>query len=411
MLSIREALDLMLPSFVPVGREVVPLTAALGRVLAQDLVARHDLPELDNSAMDGYALRADDARRVDVELPVQGESRAGGGAPPALAPGHVMRIFTGAPVPAGADTVVMQENTQALRDPARVVIHALPKRGAHVRQRGSDLRAGDLVLTRGAGLGPGEIGLLAAQDHGSVEVFRRPRVALLTTGDELRELDQPARPGSIVNSNAHALAAAIVSAGGEAHVLATARDELLEITARIREGLGFDLLLCVGGVSVGDYDLVERALIAAGVTPTFHKVAIKPGKPLLFGTFGAVPVLGLPGNPVSALVTFEVFVRPGILRMLGHAAPFPWPIRVELADAYEHSPGRTELARASLSVRGERFVAQLHSRQGSGSLPSLVGVDALVILPADRTSFPAGTGLWALRPSDPPRSTEPPFHD
>jgi molybdopterin molybdotransferase len=295
-----------------------------------------------------------------------------------------------------------------------VVVRELPKaRGAFVRARGSDLKTGAVALAAGTSLGPGEIGLLAGLDVVEVDVFRRPRVAVLATGDELRELGEPARPGSIVNSNAHLLAALIRAAGAEPHVLPIARDAPENIAARVREGLQHDVLLTIGGVSVGDYDFVERALRSEGVELAFHKVAIKPGKPILFGTHGArgVPVVGLPGNPVSVMVTFEVFVRPGLLRMAGHAAPYPWPIGVELAEAYEHGHARTELARARLERRGERMIAHLHARQGSGSLPSMTGADVLVILPRNSGRFAAGARVWAIRLGDAPRSSEPPFDD
>lgn len=412
MLSIREALELMMPSFGPLGEERVPLIAALGRVLAHDVAARRDLPPFDNSAMDGYALRAADLTGPGSALPVSQESRAGGGAPAALEPGHAMRIFTGAPMPAGADTVVMQEDTE-LQDgaPPRVIVRELPKTGANVRKRGTDLAAGAVALTRGRSLGPGEIGLLAGLDEVHVDVFRRPRVALLSTGDELREVGEAERPASIVNSNAYALAAAITRAGAEAVVLPVARDRIEDITARVQAGLAADLLLSVGGVSVGDYDLVPRVLREAGVSLGFHKVAIKPGKPLLFGTFGKVPVVGLPGNPVSALVTFEVFVRPGIARMLGHATPFPCPIVAELDAPYEHGPSRTELARVSLSYRRDRVVAHLHARQGSGSLVSMASSDALAILPRGTARFEAGDRVSVLRPGDAPSCAVAPFDD
>lgn len=412
MLSIREALDLMLPSFGPVGEERVPLPAALGRVLARDLVARYDLPPFDNSAMDGYALRASDLAVAGCTLPLCDESRAGGGEPSALPEGHAMRIFTGAPMPAGADTVVMQEDTaRPDGEPGRMVLNALPKPRANVRKRGSDLAAGAVALTRGRLLGPGEIGLLAGLDEALVDVFRRPRVAVLSTGDELREVGEPERPASIVNSNAYALAAAITQAGAEAVVLPVARDRMEEIAARVAAGLGADLLLSVGGVSVGDYDLVPRVLREAGVSLGFHKVAIKPGKPLLFGTCGKVPVVGLPGNPVSALVTFEVFVRPGIARMLGHARPFRCPLIAELDAPYEHGPGRTELSRAQLTYHRDRVVAQLHTRQGSGSLMSMASSDALVILPGSIARFESGARVSVLRLSDPPGSAASPFDD
>jgi molybdopterin molybdotransferase len=406
--SIHEAVEEMLASFAPLPAQPVPLAQALGRVLARDVVAAFDLPEFDNSAMDGYALRAADVSVVGCALPLHGQSRAGGPAAQALPAGHAMRIFTGAPLPAGSDSVVMQEDTAAAPD-GSVVIRALPRPGAHVRRQGSDLRRGTLALRAGTVLGPGELGLLASQDLAAVDVHPAPRVAILCTGDELREIGEPARPGSLINSNAYALAAAVQQSGGDPWVLPCARDEMSDVVARVRQGLLADVLLTVGGVSVGEYDLVGRALRDAGAQLAFHKVAIKPGKPLLFATAGRVPIVGLPGNPVSALVTFEVFVRPGLRRMQGHVALFPQAVRAQLDRAYAHKPGRTELARARLVQEGERLVAQLHALQGSGSLPSMAGVDALVILPSEQQQFDAGCDVWVLRLGDGPHTSTSPW--
>jgi molybdopterin molybdotransferase len=294
-----------------------------------------------------------------------------------------------APLPSGADAVVIQEHTRRERE--RVIIERLPLAGENVRRRGSDLARGAVALRRGQAIGPGEIGLLAAQGVSAVAVFRRPRVAIVTTGDELRDLGEPPRPGSIINSNAYALAAQVEQAGAVPWLLPNARDDLAELVARFEDGLRADVLLSVGGVSVGEYDLVGEALERAGVQRRLWKVAIKPGKPLLFGTAGRVPVIGLPGNPVSAMVTFEVFVRPGLRRMQGHAAPYPAVHKVELAHDHRHATGRTELARASLRPGDEHPRAVLHSLQGSGSLPSMCGVDALVVIDAAVESFPRGT--------------------
>jgi molybdopterin molybdotransferase len=405
MLSIREALDLMLPEFQPLGSESLPLLAAHTRVLSKDICAQFDLPEFDNSAMDGYALRHADVSAGSV-LPIQMEVRAGGAFPAALLPGHIARIFTGAPLPAYADTVVIQENVQ--RSGETVMFRELPKAFAHVRKRGTDVSLGAVLMRAGDGLGPGEIGLLAAQGRAHVEVYRRPRVAILPTGDELREIDAERVPGSIVNSNAYALAAAVQEAGCEPLILPIARDRPEDIARRIEQGLRADVLLSIGGVSVGDYDLVSRALREAGVQIGFHKVAIKPGKPLLFGKRGSQPVVGLPGNPVSALVTFAVFVRPCLQQMLGHRAAFQEPLDVSLSEAYEHAAGRTELVRARLFRKGSDWHVKLHERQGSAALSSMVGQDALVILPADTTHFAVGERLCALRIAA-PRAVEPPF--
>ena len=398
MKSIPAALDAILAAFAPLGSERVGLHDAQGRVLSESLCARFDMPSFNNSAMDGYAVRSEEVAGASAEspvwLPLAGESKAGDAPPAELTPGHVLRIFTGAPMPPGADAVVMQEDTQ--REGERVGIQLAPTPARHVRRRGGDLAAGQEILTAGTRLGPGELGLLASQQHAQVSVARRPRVALLSTGDELRDVSDPLAPGQIVNSNAYALAAQVREAGGEPWILPIVPDRLEETVSAVRAALRADLLVSIGGVSVGEYDFVRDAFAEAGVEQQFWKIAIKPGKPLSFGVREGVPVIGLPGNPVSAMVTFEVFVRPAIRRMLGDPRPFRASGRVRLAEAHTHRPGRTELARATLERGPEGFLAHLHSRQGSGSLPSMVGVEALVVLPTDQGEFEAGEVLTAL---------------
>lgn len=397
MKSIGEAMREIAEGFAPLGAIRRPLLDAAGCVLAENVLAGVDMPAFDNSAMDGYAARWAELQPGGC-LPLHGESRAGGAASGALPPGHVMRIFTGAPLPEGADTVVIQENTR--RTPDGVCIERVPERGANVRARASDLAAGSLALSSGQPIGPGEIALLAAQGRASALVHRPPRVAILSTGDELRDIGEPAAHGSVVNSNAYALAAQVRELGAEAWMLPSAGDDPVQIAERLSEGLRADAVLTSGGVSAGDYDLVQEAFARAGVALRFWKVAIKPGKPILFGSAGRVPVVGLPGNPVSAFVTFELFVKPALRRMAGQRAPYPVLIDVVLEHAHTHATGRTELARAALRSGPDRqLYARLHPRQGSGSLPSLLAVDALVVLPAQTEHFACGERVqaWPVR--------------
>ncbi len=398
MRSIEEASHEILEAFAPVGEERVALLDAVGRHLSRSVLARADSPSFDNSAMDGYALRAADVAAASEEspvaLPVEGESRAGGEPPSPLRAGTAMRIFTGAMMPEQADAVVLQEDTS--REGAVVHVRVAPKPHANVRRRGSDLSQGELALSAGALLGAGEIALLASQDVASVHVFRRPRVAIVSTGDELRDIGEPARPGSIVNSNAYALCAQVLEAGAEPWVLPSVPDLRDEARAAFTTALRADVVVISGGVSVGDYDVVRDALADAGIELAFWKVKMKPGKPVSFARHGRVPVLGLPGNPVSAWVTFELFVRPGLRKMLGDPSPERRRVRVTLAEAHRHATGRTEFARARLSYADGSAVAHLASRQGSGSLPALAGVDALVVLPEDQEHFAAGATLDAL---------------
>ncbi len=397
MLSIPEALEKMLAAFAPLPNERVAIDDALGRCLAAPIASRVALPGFDNSAMDGYAVCASDlaaaTRDAPVRLEVTIESRAGSSPDLRLDRGAA-RIFTGAPVPNGADAIVMQEDVTREGD---VAIFTQPApRSAHVRARGSDLAIGDVAVEAHTPLGPGELAMLAAQRVAAVYVPRRPIVAILSTGDELRGISDAPAPGTLVDSNSYALAAQVREAGGIARVLPPARDDEREIEARLREALQADVVVTSGGVSVGDHDLAHVAFARCGVEVGFWKVKMKPGKPILFGRTGAVPVIGLPGNPVSAFVTFEVFVRPGLRRMLGDAAPYRRRHRVRLATPHQRKPGRTELVRARIDVDGGELVAAFHPLQGSGSLPSCVGLEALVVLPEDRGTFHAGDALDAL---------------
>jgi molybdopterin molybdotransferase len=405
MISIAEALARMMPRFSPLDAERVPLDRALGRFLAGALEAREDVPGFDNSAMDGYAVSAADlasaSRERPVVLPMASESRAGGPLPSPLAHGTVARIFTGAPMPEGADAVVMQEDVE--RRGEAIAFFAAASAGKHVRRRAEVLARGGALLDAGAPIGAGEIGVLASQGFALVPVQRRPRVALLSTGDEQREIGEPPRAGSLVDSNAHALAAAVREAGGVPIVLTRAPDDRGLLLDAVKAGLAAaDVLVTCGGVSVGEYDLLHETFRDAGVEEVFWKVRIKPGKPLRFGSFdrgarGAVPVIGLPGNPVSALLTFEVFVRPGLRRMLGDPRPFRDVVDVELAGPLAGPGARTELVRARLERRDGAMPLAFPKRdQGSGNLTSLVGLDALVIVPEASAGTAPGVPATAL---------------
>jgi molybdopterin molybdotransferase len=409
--TIQQALDLMMPAFQPLGVERLALAQALGRFLAFDAPAREDSPPFDNSAMDGYAVRSSDLAQASAVTPValalQGESRAGGPEPAPLPPGATMRIFTGARLPPGADAVVMQEDVVA--DGAVVRFRVAPPTGEHVRPRASDVAQGAVLLPARSQLGPGELGLLAAQGVSTVAVHRRPRVALLGTGDELRELHDAPRPGSIINSNAYALAAQVQQAGGEPVVLPNVGDELEATVRALEAALDCDLVLTCGGVSVGAYDLVKRAFAGVGVEADFWKVNLKPGKPLTFGRRGRTPVVGLPGNPVSAMVTFEVLVRPGLRALLGDPRPYRPRHLATLAVEHRHERGRVELARATVALREGRLLATPLRWQGSGSLPSMVGVAALLVLDEAREHFEAGAVVPALLLRDETGSDASPF--
>ena len=398
MRSIAEALASMLPAFSPLGEEEVHLTESSGRYVSRDVSAPFDSPPFDNSAMDGYAVRAADVSSVSpdapVRLPVGGESRAGGPLPEPLRPGTACRIYTGAPMPAGADAVIMQEDTDT--EGEEVTIRESSHEGKHVRAQGTDVSSGALLLQTGDRLWPGEIGLLASQNIDRVHVFRRPQVALLSTGDELRELGDDLEPGAIINSNVYVLTEMLRALGVNPVPLPAAPDTLPEVEAALRKALEADVVITMGGVSVGAYDFVHEAFKNVGIEPGFWKVRIKPGKPLAFAQYEGKPVVGLPGNPISAMVTFEVLVAPCLRKMLGDPQPHPQPVVARLRNAYRRRPGRVEIARAVATREGDEIIVALHDRQGSGSLPSFVGVNALVILPSDRAELAAGDRVEAI---------------
>lgn len=398
MQSIAEAQAAMLPAFSPLGEEEVPLTRSFGRYLAQDIIAALDSPPFDNSAMDGYAVRSAEVADADstspVRLEVRGESRAGGPLPSALERGAACRIFTGAPMPAGADAVVIQEDTERTGEEV-AILEASPV-GKHIRARGSDVRAGATLLRAGDRIWHGELGLLASQNIARVPVYKQPRVALLSTGDELRELGAELEPGTIVNSNLYVLTEMLRELGVVPVPLPAAPDSLPEIESALRKALEADVVITMGGVSVGEYDFVHEAFANVGIEPSFWKVRIKPGKPLAFAQYGGKPVIGVPGNPISAMVIFEVLVAPCLRAMLGDPRPHPQPVSARLREGYRRRPGRIEIARAVATREGDELVVALTSQQGSGSLPSFVGVNALVILPADRAELHAGDRVEAI---------------
>ncbi len=396
MLDFDVALERVLAGARPLGTERIAIGQGLGRVLAAPLAASAPIPAFDYSAMDGYAISTRDfAGDGPWTLPVRGESQTGHPAP-ALEPGSACRIFTGAPLPAGADAVVMQENVDREADTAR--FGERPAAFQHVRRAGEDLRAGAEALPAGTRLGPGQLALAAALDLGELLVARRPHVGILCTGDELRAPGSAPRPGSIPESNGIALAAMVQSAGGVPHLAPLTRDDR-EATLRALEHAitGNNVLLTVGGVSVGEHDLVRPALEAAGAELDFWKVAIKPGKPLVHGSVGKTRVLGLPGNPVSAQVTFALFGVPLLRALQGDGQPLPRANRAELTRAVRQKPGRKSYQRARLD--GDRVTPL--DNQASGAPTSMAWANALVIVPADSTGFDAGAmvdvlPLWAL---------------
>jgi molybdopterin molybdotransferase len=399
MLTIHEAQCRILERTAPLAVERVPLLAAHGRVLAEDVVATRALPPFDNSAMDGYAVRgADLAAGPGVALEIVGESRAGTAELPRVGAGQAVRIFTGAPMPPGADTVVIQEVVG--REGNRIVIERPPRIAANVRYAGEDVATGAVVLRSGAIVDAAAIGLTAALSRAWLAVVVEPRVAILATGDELREPDEPLGPGEIVSSNSYAVAAQVREAGGVPVPLGIARDEEGSIRERIERGRRCDVVITMGGVSVGDYDLVRKVLDGLGWESSFWKVDMKPGKPLSVGWLGGVPVIGLPGNPASSMVTFELFVRPLLRKLRGHASPFRSTARLPLSVDYAKDDKRAHVVRCRIERREDVASLVPLVKQGSGMMTSMIGVDALAIIDAPPGTIAAGTPVSALLVGD-----------
>lgn len=392
MISVAIALDRILAAAQPVGPETVPLPQSLGRVLAEDLAARVAHPPVAVSAMDGYACRAADIAAPPATLSVIGESAAGHPYAGALGPGGAVRIFTGAAIPHGADAVVMQEDTS--RDGDRVTVNT--DKGSHIRFAGNDFSVGEVLLPAGTVMGPRQIGLAAAMNIPWVAVRRRPRVAVLSTGDEIAMPGEPLGPAHIVSSNGPALAALVATLGCDALQLGIARDSRDSLTAMLAAAKGADLLVTSGGVSVGDYDIVQDVMAEHGLSLDFWKIAIRPGKPLMFGTLDGVPVLGLPGNPVSALVTAYVFLAPLLRALQGVPPRAPTATAVLGADVKANGE-REDYMRATLAHRPDGPpVATPFPKQDSAVLSGLAAAGCLVIRPPHAPAARAGEMVTIL---------------
>lgn len=395
LLSVEQALDRVLASVAALPAVETPLLQALDLVLAEDVRAPLDVPMHANSAMDGYALRAADAAGDGAELPVVGDVAAGHPWQGPVGPGQALRIMTGAPLPAGADTVVRFEDTVALDDGRRVRIIRAPKLGANVRLAGEDVRAGDIALARGTLLRPQELGLLAALGCTAVRVHRRPVVAVLSTGDELAAPGAPLKPGQVYDSNTHTLAAQVLRAGGQPWMLAPAPDRERMISARLAAASSADLIVTSGGVSVGDYDLVKNVLASAGRID-FWWVNMKPGKPLAFGRVGRVPLLALPGNPVAAMLSFHLFGRPAIYKARGLTTWEAPSVSAVLAEPVTRKDGRRHYLRVRLEPEGDHLLARLTGDQGSGILSSLTACQGVAVIPEDCDHLDAGAVVTVL---------------
>jgi len=388
-LQATEAQHLILHSVIALGVETVQLDQSVGRVLAQEIHANRDLPPYDVSAMDGFALRSADLAGVPVVLEIIEDIKAGDLPGKILQTGQCARIMTGAPVPVGADAVIRVEETQEAGATA-VRINKAVKPGNDIRLRGENMKDGDVVLTAGTEITPGIIGVLATVKAARFSVFRRPRVAILSTGNELEGMDEAVDLNKIPNANSYALMAQVQALGIEPVLLGIARDDPAELEQYLKRGLEYDVLLVSGGTSVGVHDYVRPTIEKLGVEMKFWRLAIRPGHPLAFGTTHKTAVFGLPGNPVSSMVCFEQFVIPALRQMMGNKRLYRRTVTARVAHDVKFRPGRTEFIRVQLTRDDNGYIASSTGTQSSGVLLSMARADGLMVIPSDSTGLAAG---------------------
>ncbi len=382
--SLEEARKTVLDSVRPLGLEKVGLLEALGRVLGEDIIAARDNPPWDNSAMDGFAVRWEDIKQEHAitkpsVLQVIEDVPAGKAATRSVGPGQAIRIMTGAPVPKGADTVVKVEETEPAGDSVR--IFKPEPRGANIRPQGEDVKKGDCIIAQGTQIRPAEAGMLAILAKSFIFVYQRPRVAILSTGDELADLDERFDEDKIVNSNSYGIAAAVQEAGGIPFLLGIARDQPAALKEKIAHGLNADILVLSGGVSMGDYDFTKAVFTELGAEMHFWKLAIRPGQPLAFGRIQHTLAFGLPGNPVSSMVTFEQLVRPAMLKMSGHRGYGRPVVQAVFQEKFSKRPDRRHFLRGILSLESGVLKVRTTGEQGSGILTSMVKANGLIDVP------------------------------
>jgi molybdopterin molybdotransferase len=405
LISVEQALEKILSHVNILDEEESPILDCLGQVLAEDIYSHIDIPPLDNSAMDGYAVRSSDTHGASQQSPrflrVVDTVASGSISSLELEPGTAIRIMTGAPLPRGADSVVRFEDTDEAQrkehsNETGILIEVEP--GTDIRRAGEDISKGSLVLRRGVTIRPSEVGVLASLGRSTVRVVRRPTVAILATGNELVDINQPLPAGKIYNSNTYSVAALVQRYGGIPKLLGIASDSEDSVVAGLRQGLDADTLITTGGVSLGDYDVVKDVLAKQGKID-FWRIRVKPGKPLAFGIISGrdragrvtnIPHLGLPGNPVSSMVTFELLVRPAILKMMGKKNLSKPTIEAVIEEPVENTDGRRVFSRAIVEKRGDQYFARLTGPQGSGILTSMTSANVLVIVPEDTPGVKKG---------------------
>ncbi len=392
MIPVEKAIELILKEIEVRGAEKINILSSSGRVAAEDISSNRDIPPFDNSAMDGYAVKFGDVREASNEDPsvlrVIEDLPAGYIPKKAINKGEAVRIMTGAPIPQGADTIVMVEDTEILGD--RVKIFKKAKHGEHIRLKGEDVRADDLVISKGTTIRPAEVGMMASVGRAFVYVHQVPTVAILSTGDELVDVDGNLTEGKIISSNSYTLVSQVRECGGKPVYLGIVRDTKEEIAAKLTEATRADAIISSGGVSVGDYDLVTDVIEELGGGIRFRKIAVRPGQPVTFGIIGGKPIFGLPGNPVSSMVSFEQFVRPALLKMSGFTKIFRPVIDAILREDLSQKPGRKRFIRSVVTLEDGEYYVRTTGEQGSGILMSMVKSNGLIVLPEDKTDFRAG---------------------
>ncbi|MBI2831205.1 MAG: molybdopterin molybdotransferase MoeA [Chloroflexi bacterium] len=396
MITVEEALDKVLGYVNVLEAEEKPVLESLAQVLAEDVYSDIDIPPLDNSAMDGYAVLSEDTRGASKKSPrilkVIDTVAAGSIPQKRVKTGTAIRIMTGAPMPDGADAVVPFEDTdekQRQSPAAEIGILRETPADCNIRRKGEDIARGSLVLSKGMVIRPSEVGVLASVGRRRIKVVRRPVIAILATGNEIIDINQPLSPGKIYNSNTYSVAAQVLRYGGIPRILGIALDTEESLVEKLRQTNGADMLITIGGVSVGDYDMVKNVLASEGEI-VFWTVRMKPGKPLAFGRIRGIPHLGFPGNPVSSMITFELFARPAILKMMGKKNLAKPTIEATLEDSIVNRDGRRIFARAIIGRRNGKYYAGLTGPQGSGILTSMSLANGLAIVPEDRARMEAG---------------------
>jgi molybdopterin molybdotransferase len=392
MISVEKALKTILVNFRPLGLEKINILEARKRVIGEDIFAPHNIPSADNSAMDGYAVRHIDTKGATQDKPLQlkiiEDIPAGKVALKKIKKGEAARIMTGAVIPEGADSVIRQEDTK--KNGKTVVIYTSAEKGTNIRFAGEDVQKGELVVNKGSALRPADIGMLAALGKAFISVYQKPRVAIMSTGDELVDIETDPPLGKIINSNSYSLAAQVLECGGIPIMLGISKDKKIDLQKKFKTALHADVIISSGGVSVGDFDFVKNVMGEIGNAMHFWQVAMRPGKPLAFGAIEGIPLFGLPGNPVSAMVSFEQFVRPSLLKMQGHKKIFRQTAKAVCDQEVQKSAGFKHFIRAVVKKEKDQYIASTTGAQGSGILKSMVIANALIVMGENETRIKKG---------------------